>query len=193
MRTDYAFRTPVPNMCSRRVSTFSNTRARHSPGAFSHTRSTGRRPAKQIPAHEGTAFVRGDDEKEDIMSAAAAWDVAPLEGARSQPVLRLVPSGPDVATSVPALRISRFGRLLATTSVVIVVTVLAVTLLGIAAAGASIDHTITVRVGQTLSEVASVELPQLSVAEGVAQIQLANDLSTSQVHAGQEIAIPAVG
>lgn len=127
------------------------------------------------------------------MSAAAAWDVAPLERPRSRPALHLVPRGPDAGTREPALRVSRFGRLLATAGGVVVVTVLALALLGIAAAGAATDHTVTVQAGQTLSEVASVELPQLSVAEGVARIQLANDLSTSQVHAGQELAIPAVG
>ncbi len=152
-----------------------------------------RRPDGQLWAHGSTAPDLGRDETEDMMSAAAAWDGAPLGVRPSRPLLHLVPTGRDASAAKPDLRISRFGRLLVTIAAVVVAAVLAVTLLGVAAAGASIDHTVTVRAGQTLSEVASAELPQLPVAEGVVNIQLANDLSTSQVHAGQELAIPAVG
>ena len=123
------------------------------------------------------------------MSAAAAWEVAPLEVRPGRPALHLVPSG-RAAVARPAVKVTRFGRLLISASTVAVFTLLAVTLLGVGAAGASIDHRITVRAGQTLSQVAATELPQLPVSEGVAQIQLANDLNTSQVHAGQELAIP---
>ena len=126
------------------------------------------------------------------MSAARAWEVAPLEVRPGRPVLHLVPSG-RAAVGRPAVKVTRFGRLLITASTVAVVTLLAVTILGVGSAGASIDHRITVRAGQTLSQVAATELPQLPVSEGVAQIQLANDLNTSQVHAGQELAIPLPG
>jgi LysM repeat protein len=48
-----------------------------------------------------------------------------------------------------------------------------------------------VQSGQTLSEIAATQLPDLPVAEAVAQIQLANDLASDQVHAGQTLRIPA--
>ncbi len=149
------------------------------------------RPVPLRRADGSTTSALAVDDMEDIMTAAAAWNVAPTGVRSTRPTLRLVPTGPDAAR--PAVRISRFGRLMLTVSAVVVVTVLAVTLLGLGAAGASIDHTVTVRPGQTLTELAAVELPQLPVPEGVAQIQLANDMNSSHVHAGQELAIPAVG
>jgi LysM repeat protein len=60
------------------------------------------------------------------------------------------------------------------------------------AAPAEIDHATTVSQGQTLSEVAAVQLPTLPVRDAVAHIQLANSLSSSQVHAGQILLIPAI-
>lgn len=149
------------------------------------------RPVPLRRADGSTASALAVDDMEDIMTAAAAWDVAPIGVRSTRPTLRLVPTGPDAAH--PAVRISRFGRLMLTVSAVVVLTVLAVTLLGLRAAGASIDHTVTVRPGQTLTEVAAVELPELPVPEGVAQIQLANDMNSSHVHAGQQLAIPVVG
>jgi hypothetical protein len=56
-----------------------------------------------------------------------------------------------------------------------------------------IDHSTTVRSGQNLSEVAAQQLPQLPVADAVARIQVANNLTTNQVHSGQALLIPAVG
>ena len=53
--------------------------------------------------------------------------------------------------------------------------------------------TVTVERGQTLSQLASVHLPQLSIAEGVAQLRLANGLNSSNVEAGQRLVIPAIG
>ena len=72
--------------------------------------------------------------------------------------------------------------------------VLVATLLGLrgqAGAGAlEPDHVVFVGSGQTLSEIAAHELPGLSVSDGIIAIQLANDLSTAQVSAGQELVIP---
>ena len=62
----------------------------------------------------------------------------------------------------------------------------------VSAAGPQIDHATTVFAGQTLSDVAAAQLPGLSINEAVAQIQLANNLSTTQVHAGQSLLIPSV-
>ena len=50
--------------------------------------------------------------------------------------------------------------------------------------------TVTVAPGQTLSEVAAAELPELSISDGIVAIQLANRLSTAQVSAGQQLTIP---
>lgn len=128
------------------------------------------------------------------MSAVAVWDtvsVASLvDGADRRPDLRLVCAGSP--TTSPPLRLTRFGRLLLTLGVVAVAVMLAVSVVGAGAASATIDHTVTVSTGQTLSQIASRELPQVSVAEGVMQLELANDLSSSQVHAGQRLAIPSL-
>lgn len=133
------------------------------------------------------------------MSAAVAWDTVPTTARRSAPTrpdLRLVPTGREArrqsSAARPALRVSRFGRLLLTVAVLVVAVALAVTVLGAGSASAGIDHTVTVRSGQTLSEVAAHELPQLAVSEGVAQIQLLNHLSSAEVHAGQQLAIPSI-
>ena len=49
---------------------------------------------------------------------------------------------------------------------------------------------VTVEAGQTLSGIADEYLPDLSVAEGVARLQLLNGLSTSHIHVGQVLRIP---
>jgi hypothetical protein len=58
------------------------------------------------------------------------------------------------------------------------------------AAAQHIDHATSVTAGQTLSGVASTQLPSLPVEDAVARIQLANGMNTSQVHAGQVLLIP---
>ncbi len=70
--------------------------------------------------------------------------------------------------------------------------VIAVVLLaagGTGATGAS-DRTVTVLPGQTLSHVAVRELPSLPLGTAVAELQLANRLNTTHVHAGQVLRIP---
>ena len=52
-------------------------------------------------------------------------------------------------------------------------------------------HTITVESGQTMSQLAAERLPDLSIQDGVVAIQLANGLSTPQIHVGQQLVIPA--
>jgi predicted Zn-dependent protease len=59
------------------------------------------------------------------------------------------------------------------------------------AAAPQIDHATTVLAGQTLSEVAAVQMPGLPIPDAVARIQLVNGLNSSQVHAGQSLLIPA--
>ncbi|SDO77998.1 LysM domain-containing protein [Pedococcus dokdonensis] len=132
------------------------------------------------------------------MSAAVAWDVAPapvrVPGRPARPQLVSVPTGSAVA-DLPArpLRITRAGRLAITLSVVVAAIALSVALFTGGASATVIDHSTTVRPGQTLSEIATQQLPQLSMAEAVAQIQIANDLTGSDVHAGQTLLIPQVG
>lgn len=143
------------------------------------------------------------------MSAALAWEAEPLLDGGSpgtddddrvggRPRLRLVPNATDrdcVAgqRGVAAARMTRRGRLLRLVGLMAVAGSLAWSLLGALSAGATPQRDVTVQSGQTLSEVAARELPRLPVREGVAQIQLANRLSSSEIHAGQVLQIPAVG
>ena len=124
------------------------------------------------------------------MSAAAAWDLT-SDGRPARPRLRLVPTGRDVAPA--PVRLSRRGRL----TVTVVVLAVALSLTAVLAAGAGAAEPVvqetTVTSGQTLSEVAAEQLPGLSIAEGVARLQLANHLESTQVHAGQRLLIPAAG
>ena len=67
---------------------------------------------------------------------------------------------------------------------------------GLARAGApaqSATRVVTVQSGQTLSHIAARELPDLPIGTAVAEIQLANQLNTTHVHAGQQLVIPEVG
>ena len=49
----------------------------------------------------------------------------------------------------------------------------------------------TVAAGEPLSGIAARELPALSVREGVARLQVINNLSTTAISAGQVLVIPA--
>jgi hypothetical protein len=131
------------------------------------------------------------------MSAALALDPSiypehPSVPAR--PRLRLVPTGPDIEADRGVVRLNRRGRLVRTVGAVALAGALGWTVTGAMAAGASTPaHSVTVEAGQTLSAVAARELPDLPVREGVARLQLANGLSSSDVHAGQVLQIPAAG
>ena len=142
------------------------------------------------------------------MSAAVAWDLngspvqvpssVPGRAVRpSRPSLVLVPTGDAVPTAAPAqLRLTRAGRLAITLTVDAVLLALATVAL-ISRAGAApatvADHAVTVTAGQTLSEIAARELPGLPVADAVAELQLANNLPSAHVHAGQVLVVPARG
>ncbi|WP_353950479.1 LysM peptidoglycan-binding domain-containing protein [Knoellia sp. S7-12] len=119
----------------------------------------------------------------------APW--RPQSRRRPQPRLVLVPTGESVPEVVqPSLRLTRAGRLVLTSAVVLVALVVAfVGLTGGAAASAPAE-TVTVQQGQTLSEIAAEHLSGVSIATGVAELQAANDLSSAQVQAGQTIVIP---
>ena len=136
------------------------------------------------------------------MSAAVAWDVAPaplrVPVRPARPRLVAVPCGPQAQEQAPAapstsLRLTRAGRLAITATVAAVVLLLAITMFSGGASATVIDHSTTVTSGQTLSDIAVRELPQLPVADAVARLQIANDLTSSNIHAGQTLLIPAMG
>ena len=150
MRQRYAARAGVSNTCSTRVSTFLGCRARNRTHVLSDTCSA-----------QGRSRGR---EMEDSMSAAVAWDLT-SGGRAARPRLRLVPTGPDVRPT--HLRLNRRGRLAVT--VVVLAAVLTVTVVLAAGSGAAEpvpQRTATVTAGQTLSEVAAAQLPDLPIARG---------------------------
>jgi hypothetical protein len=129
------------------------------------------------------------------MSVAVAWGLDPTPGRMpsrtARPQLRLV--GPGERAVVPTTRLTRRGRLFITLLVSAAAMTLAVGVASsVSATGLQIDHATTVFAGQTLSEVAAAQLPSLPINEAVAQIQLANNLNTSQVQAGQRLLIPSM-
>lgn len=107
--------------------------------------------------------------------------------------LVLLPTGRDAvraARAQPPLRLTRFGRLVVGLLVATAIAVLGVGLAGQLATASSAPHPVTVVSGDTLSEIAARELPGLPIADAVIEIQLANGLSSSQVHAGQTLLVP---
>lgn len=138
------------------------------------------------------------DRMESGMSAMAWGDVLGADRAAAGPGARrhlaLVPTRPEVAR--PGLRITRRGRLLVTTA--LLGALVALTLLlwspsgapSAAAAGTAAGASVVVAPGQTLTELASVHLPGMPVADAVARIRIANNLPSAQVSAGQRLVIP---
>ena len=136
------------------------------------------------------------------MSARAVGVFAPepvrLPSRTVRPLLRLVRPEERAcpgtrAPALPAIRFTRRGRLVIMVMATVAVATLAVLLAtSVGAAAPQIDHATTVSAGQTLSEVATTQLPSLPIRDAVARIQLANGLNTSQVHAGQLLLIPAM-
>lgn len=115
--------------------------------------------------------------------------------------LRLVPTDPRgrqargarPARHAGGLAITRRGRLAVTLVVTVAAVALAVALWTAGTpTGPTIDHATTVSSGQTLSQIATEQMPGVPVHEAVIQIQLVNDLSSSDVHAGQSLLIPAM-
>lgn len=136
------------------------------------------------------------------MSALAAWDLVPAPvapapvgavpaGAVRRGHLQLVPA-PVAPVRAGRVRLTRMGRAVVV-ALVVAVTVLLGTVLSARAAAAGPERTVTVRAGQTLSDVAAAELPHLPIAEGVARLQLANHLPSVQVRAGQALVVPHAG
>ena len=131
---------------------------------------------------------------EDNMSAVA-WDPADLGYAGApaprRPQLVVLPGGGAGGDApVGAVRITRRGRLALLALALATAGVLGLT--GLSGAGAAEPLTVvTVAPGQTLSEIAAAQLPDLSVSNGIVAIQVANELNSAQVSAGQHLVIPA--
>ena len=131
------------------------------------------------------------------MSAAVAWDVAPapvrVPARPARPQLVSMPCGDQVVTRRPApLKLTRAGRLAITLAVLLTALAIAVAAFSGDASASGIDHSTSVRSGQTLSEVAAEQLPALPIADAIARIQVANNLTSTDVHAGQDLLIPSV-
>lgn len=113
-----------------------------------------------------------------------------------RPRLVLVPTGSDAAgfgRTRPAgpVRLTGRGRLvLALMALVLLVAIGLGATTAFATAPAQ-THTVTVESGQTLSEIAATQLPGLALSDAIVEIQVANSLSTDQVHTGQTLTIPA--
>ncbi len=117
--------------------------------------------------------------------------VEPIHLAPTRGHLRLVPT---LETKVEAgrstrLRITRRGRLAATLSVVVALAAVTVITLALVLP-ASATSEVVVQPGQTLSEIAATQLPNLPLDRAIVQVQLANGMNTVHVQAGQTLQIP---
>src|SRR6476620_3474346 len=110
---------------------------------------------------------------------------------RPRPQLVLVPTGRDAVRAAraeqPPLRLTRLGRLVVNLLVTALLVALGLGLAGQLASAADAPRSVTVPSGHTVSAIAARGLPALPVSEGVADLQLANSLSTSMIHAGQRL------
>lgn len=128
------------------------------------------------------------------MSAVAHWqEPVHLVGTREKQRrhLELVPPlrVRGIGSSSGAVLTMRGRRVVA--AVVLALMLLAGWGIGRALAGGGSSYSqVTVQPGQTLSQIAHAALPAIPVSEAVVQVQSANDLNSSQVHAGQQLRIP---
>jgi LysM repeat protein len=91
------------------------------------------------------------------------------------------------------MRLTRLGRLVVSVGALVLLACVALSVAAASAgtsAPAAPSRSVTVRAGQTLSEIAVTQLPRLPMDVAVTRIQLANGLSTSQVLAGQVLLVP---
>ena len=124
--------------------------------------------------------------------SAVAWDPAEIGyavgGAARRPHLVVLPGGDQ--SEGGGARITRRGRL--ALAAVVMSMLVGIATMGLGSASATgTPQVLTVKAGQTLSEIAAAELPSMSISQGILAIQLANGLSTAQVGAGQQLVIPA--
>lgn len=121
----------------------------------------------------------------------ASLQVAEGERAECAPTPRHHGAAMSVTTS-PPLRLTARGRLTRTLVLFGLLSLFALMRWAPVtdADGLAVDHHTIVRPGQTLSQVAREQLPQLPVADAVARLQRLNRLTAPEVSAGQSLAIP---
>ncbi len=136
------------------------------------------------------------------MSAIALHDILedfePVAAPRPRRHLRVVTPGetaPRPARAVAPRRrrgmvLTRRGRLAVTLTVASALVVAAVVVVGLLPVAAGGTATIVVQPGQTLSEIATTQLPQLPVDRAIVEIQLANELNSLHIPAGVQLQIP---
>lgn len=91
--------------------------------------------------------------------------------------------------ALPAMHITRRGRLARTIAIVMTIAVLAAAaLMMVSPASAAIE--VEVQPGQTLSEIAAVYLPDIPLDRAIVAVQLENNMSSAQVQTGQRLLIP---
>ncbi len=99
------------------------------------------------------------------------------------------PSG-SASSSRQRVRLTRRGRLTLTLTGTGVVAALVATMSGLVPAfGDAAVREVVVRPGQTLSQIAATELPDLPLDRAIVQIQVANQINTLKVDAGQTLQI----
>lgn len=125
-----------------------------------------------------------------MMSTAAAWDTLPVQSPAARPQLVLIPGGAAGASRPLAVRVPRWVRLAITLSVLALAIGMVLGVGGASGTATGSLGSVEVRAGQTLSEIARAEMPGVPTAEAVARIQLANNLPSSHVRAGQVLQIP---
>ncbi len=96
-----------------------------------------------------------------------------------------------VPTEPSGLALTTRGRVVLALLVLLVVGVMA-TWASASASNVPTPSTVTVVSGETLSEISLRELPSLPIREGVARIQILNNLSTTSISAGQSLLIPKI-
>lgn len=107
--------------------------------------------------------------------------------------LTVVPPLASAQSATISIRLTRAGRLAVTLTIACALAV-AITVLAVgpgAAVGGGIEREIAVFPGQTLSQIAADQLPEVPIRQGVAQLVLANNLPSTQITAGQHLLIPA--
>ncbi len=124
---------------------------------------------------------------------AISWEplpetsAAPTRGPRPRH-LSVVP--PSTRVRRAGVRLTRRGRAaLGATAVATAATIGIV--LAAPAPALTVDHAVTVRPGQTLSQVAAEELPGMPLGQAVVELVELNDLPGVQVAAGQILQVPA--
>ena len=123
--------------------------------------------------------------------SAVTWESLPVPspgpsgvGRPGRSHLRLVPP----LAHATSLRLTRRGRLVRSAALLALATGLVGTVGVARAAGPSVlpqpQRAVVVQAGDSLWQIASEELPGMPVADAVARIQLANDMSTAQIRVG---------